>query len=219
VGGLGFSMFCAPIAALLFPELVPAPILVLGCPLAALVAVRERRAIEWKVAGYTLAGRLLGAALAALVVKVLSAGLASVLFGILILTGVALSVKGWRVAPTRTNSSLAGVASGLMGTITSAGAPPLAIAMQHLPPAPLRATLGCIFFFGSVMSLVALAAVGKAGAADLVLGMFLLPWLVAGFGISGPIARRMSRDAMRNFLLLLASFGAVAVLVQAALRP
>lgn len=218
VGGLGFAMFCAPIAALTFPELVPAPILVLGCPLAALAAVREREAIQWGVAGFALAGRFAGAVMAAFVVQILPAALASILFALLILTGVALSVQGWQVTTTRANSAVAGVASGLMGTITSAGAPPLAIAMQHLAPAPLRATLGCIFFIGSVMSLAALASVGRAGSADLVLGLFLVPWLVVGFYASGPIARRMSRAAMRNFLLLLAAFGAVAVLVQAALR-
>jgi uncharacterized membrane protein YfcA len=218
IGGLGFAMFCAPIAALMFPELVPAPILVLGCPLAALAAVRERESIQWSVAGFSLVGRFGGAVMAAFVVQMLSAQLATILFAVLILAAVALSVKGWRVETPPTSSTLAGFASGLMGTITSAGAPPLAIAMQHLAPAPLRATLGCIFFLGSLMSLAALAAVGRAGTADVVLGLFLAPWLVAGFGASGPIARRMSRKAMRNFLLLLATVGASALLVQAAVR-
>jgi hypothetical protein len=218
VGGLGFSMFCAPIAALLFPQLVPAPILVLGCPLAALAAAREFEAIQWRVAGFALGGRLAGAVLAAFVVQLLSPESASIAFALLILGGVALSVRGWRVATTPVNSAAAGVASGLMGTITSAGAPPLAIVMQHLAPSPLRATLGCIFFIGSVMSLVALASVGKAGGRDVMLGLVLLPWLIAGFVASGPIARRMSRGAMRNFLLLLAAFGATAVLVQVGLR-
>lgn len=219
VGGLGFAMFCAPIAALVFPELVPAPILVLGCPLAALAAVRERDSIRWNIAGFALAGRFAGAVMAAFVVQFLPASLASILFALMILAGVALSVRGWNVATTRANSAAAGVASGLMGTITSAGAPPLAIAMQNLEPAPLRATLGCIFLIGSVMSLAALAAVDRAGTADLVLGLILTPWLVAGFAASGPIARRMSRAAMRKFLLTLAASGAIAVLVQVALRP
>jgi uncharacterized protein len=217
IGGLGFAMFCAPIAALAFPQLVPAPILVLGCPLAALAAVRERHSIQWSVAGFALAGRLAGAVLAAFVVKILPTPLASILFALMILTGVVLSVRGWHVATTPANSAAAGLASGLMGTITSAGAPPLAIAMHNLEPAPLRATLGCIFLIGSVMSFAALAAVGRAGSADLVLGLFLAPWLLAGFAASGPIARRMSRAAMRNFLLTLAAFGAIAVLVQVTL--
>jgi uncharacterized membrane protein YfcA len=218
VGGLGFSMFCAPVALLMFPELVPGPILALGCPLALLAGLREFRAIEWGTAGYTLAGRAVGAALATAVLQVLSGPTLSILFALLILTGVILSVRGWVVSTTPTSSTAAGVASGLMGTITSAGAPPLAIAMQNLPPAPLRATLGCVFFAGSVMSLVALAAAGKTDAHQLLIGVLLLPWMVAGFFASGPLARRMSRTGVRKVLLSLATLSALAVLGQAFLH-
>jgi hypothetical protein len=39
-----------------------------------------------------------------------------------------------------------------------------------------------------------------------------LPWVVAGFALSGPIAYRLSRRGVRNVLLALAAPGAVAVL-------
>jgi hypothetical protein len=218
VGGLGFTMFCAPLALLLFPELVPGPLLVLGCPLAALAAVREFRAIEWSTAGYALAGRACGALLATAVLRVLPATSLSVVFALLILTGVALSARGWKVGTGVAASTGAGVASGLMGTITTAGGPPLAIAFHHLPPAPMRATLGCVFFVGSIFSLLALAMVGHASAHDLTLGLLLLPWMVAGFFLSGPLARQMSRTQVRALLLGLAAFGGIAVLVQTAIR-
>jgi uncharacterized membrane protein YfcA len=214
VGGLGFSMFCAPVAVLVFPELVPGPLLALGCPLALLAGLREFRAIEWHTAGYTLVGRAGGAFLATAVLQVLSGPTLSVLFAFLILLGVYLSVRGWQVRTTPAACTTAGFASGLMGTITSAGGPPLAIGMQNLPPEPLRATLGCVFFIGSVISLVALASVGKTDLHHLAIGVLLLPWMVAGFLISGPIARRMSRAGVRRVLLGLASIGAVAVLAQ-----
>jgi hypothetical protein len=214
VGGLGFSMFCAPVALLLFPELVPGPILALGCPLALLAGLREFSAIEWGTAGYTLVGRALGAALATAVLQVLSDPTLSILFALLILAGVALSVRGRVVSTTPSASTAAGLASGLMGTITSAGAPPLAIAMQNLPPATLRATLGCVFFVGSVMSLVALAAAGKTNTHQLLVGVLLLPWMVAGFFASGPLARRMSRSGVRKVLLCLATASALAILAQ-----
>lgn len=218
VGGLGFAMFCAPVALLLFPELVPAPLLALSCPLAVLAAAREFGSISWPTVAYALLGRFGGALIAAIVVQLLSPQMLSMLFALLILAGVGLSLRGWHVAATPVSSTTAGFASGLMGTITSAGAPPLAIAMQHLPPAPLRATLGCIFFAGSVMSLGALALVGKAQADHLAIGVLLTPWMVAGFALSGPLARRLSRRGLRMFLLGLAAFGALAVLVQLAVR-
>ena len=215
IGGLGFAMFCAPLALLLFPELVPGPLLALSCPLALLAMLREFRAIEWSTAGYALAGRVGGALLATAVLRFASPSTLSVLFALLILTGVALSVRGWQVRPTPATSGTAGFASGLMGTITSAGAPPLAIALQNLPPAPLRATLGFVFFAGSVISLAALHAAGRASGDELLVGLLLTPWMVAGFAASGPLSRRLSAQGLRGVLLTLATLGALAVLAQA----
>ena len=43
VGGVGFTMFSAPVAAMVCPELVPGPLLMLGGCVTFLTAVRERR--------------------------------------------------------------------------------------------------------------------------------------------------------------------------------
>lgn len=218
VGGLGFAMFCAPVAALLFPELVPGPLLALGCPLALMAGLREWAAIDWPVAGAALVGRVAGTGLAAAALALLPVATLSLVFAGLILAGVALSLSGWRVAASRSSVGMAGLASGLMGTITSAGAPPFAIAMQNLAPATLRATLGCVFFIGSAISLGALAAVGRMNGAHLLLAVLLAPWMVAGFAISGPLAQRLSRRGLRHFLLALATFGALGVLAQSIMR-
>ncbi|MBS3996741.1 MAG: sulfite exporter TauE/SafE family protein [Hydrogenophaga sp.] len=214
VSGLGFAMFCAPIAALLFPELVPGPLLALSCPLALMTGLREFHSIEWHTAGHAITGRVLGTALAAACMTVLSVQTLSLLFAALILSGVALSLKGWRVAHSARNTTLAGMASGLMGTITSAGAPPFALAMQHLPARRLRGTLGAVFFIGAALSLVALAMVGRMGAPELWLSGLLMPWMVAGFVLSGRIKFLMHQHTLRPMLLALATFGALGVLVQ-----
>ena len=60
VGGLGYAMFCAPLAAIFFPELVPGPLLAVGAPLALLAYLRERDALNGHVAAATLAGRVIG---------------------------------------------------------------------------------------------------------------------------------------------------------------
>lgn len=218
VSGLGFAMFCAPIAALLFPELVPGPLLALSCPLALMTGLREFHAIEWRTAGQAIAGRVLGTALAAVCLAWLPVQTLSLLFAALILTGVALSLKGWRVAHSGRNTTLAGMASGLMGTITSAGAPPFAIAMQHLPANRLRGTLGAVFFIGAALSLVALAMVGRMGAPELWLSALLMPWMVAGFVLSGRIKFLMRQQSLRPMLLGLAAFGALGILVQTLTR-
>ena len=217
-GGLGFAMFCAPLAALLFPELVPGPLLALACPLSLLAAWRESEAIDWGGVGWSLTGRGVGTVAAAGCLAVLSADVLSVLFALLVLAAVGLSLCGWQVRPSRASHVVAGAASGLMGTITSAGAPPLAIAMQGMAPPRLRATLGCIFFLGAALSLAALAAVGRMHLDGLGLALLLAPWMIAGFAISGPLARRLAPAQLRHFLLGLASLGAIAILAQTWVR-
>src|SRR5690606_37238819 len=60
VGGLGYAMFCAPLAAIFVPELVPGPLLAVGAPLALLAYLREREALNRQVAAATLVGRVIG---------------------------------------------------------------------------------------------------------------------------------------------------------------
>jgi uncharacterized membrane protein YfcA len=216
VGGLGFAMFCAPLAALWFPELVPGPLIALACPLSLMAALREARAIDWQAAGTGLAGRVVGTAGAALCLALLSADTLSLLFALLILAAVALSLRGWRVAASPRNVAIAGVASGVMGTITSAGAPPFAIAMQHLRADRLRATLGCIFFAGSAVSMATLALVGRMGLRELQLALLLAPWMLGGFAASGRLGQLLHHRSPRPLLLGLAAFGALGILAQRA---
>jgi uncharacterized membrane protein YfcA len=217
IGGLGFAMFAAPAAALFYPELAPAPLLVLASVLSLMAALRERTSIDWPIAGNTLAGRVVGTVLAAAVIATLPQRPLAVLFGLLILAGVAASLAGRHIPPTRANTGLAGLASGLMGTITSAGASPLALVMQELPPARLRATIGCILSVGAVVSLALLAAVGRFGIAELWLGVLLAPCMVAGFLASNGLTRRVPARALRRFLLLLTALGGLGVIAQALL--
>jgi uncharacterized membrane protein YfcA len=161
-----------------------------------------------------MVGRAGGTLLATAVVATAAPRTLALWFGALILAGVALSLAGWRVAPSRGNVAIAGIASGVMGTITSAGAPPFAIAMQSMQAASLRATLGCVFTMGAAFSVAMLATVGRFTLADLVLSVVLLPWVVLGFAVSGWVNRRLPGLALRPMLLAFAALGALAVLAR-----
>lgn len=214
VGGLGYAMFCAPLAAIFFPELVPGPLLAVGAPLALLAYLRERDALNRQVAAATLVGRVIGTFAAAGLLVLFSAHALSVLFAVLILAAVSLSTLGWRVQPSTTNLSIAGVASGIMGTITAAGGPPFAIAMQHLAPATMRSTLGVVFFAGTIVSLTALAWVGRMGSGQWLLSLVLLPWMLGGFLASNRLARHVSKATIRRWLLGTAAVSACIILLR-----
>jgi uncharacterized membrane protein YfcA len=216
IGGIGFAMVSAPISVLLFPELVPGPLLVLGTGLALLGALRDFASINWRSLGVIMSGRVVGTIVGAATVSVMSTTLFSVVLAVLILVGVALSVSGWRVHATTGNLVAAGAASGFMGTITSSGAPPYAIVMQRVAPAELRGTIGCVFFAGGFFSLVMLGVVGHFDAKQFWLGLILFPFMMAGFAVSTPLTKFFSREATRYFLLALAAAGSIGILIRAA---
>ncbi|RMX05896.1 sulfite exporter TauE/SafE family protein [Corticibacter populi] len=216
IGGIGFAMFTAPIAGLFFPELVPGPLLVLGCLLSTLSAWREFASVDWKAVGIGTAGRIAGTLLAALLMVLLSPNALSVAFALMILAAVAMSLGGWKIVQDATSLGAAGVMSGIMGTVTSAGAAPFAILMQNQAPARVRATMGCIFSFGAAFSVLILVGIGRFDLHGLALAGLLLPWMLLGFAISSPIGRRLAGKA-RPLLLGLSAFSAVGILIKVVL--
>lgn len=217
IGGIGFAMVSAPISVLLFPELVPGPLLVLGTALALLAAARDFGDINWRSFGVIMGGRIVGTVIGAAIMSALSATLFGVVLASLILIGVILSVSGWRVSASDPALVTAGAASGIMGTITSSGAAPYAIVMQRVPPAELRGTMGGVFFVGGFLSLATLAVFGHFTSDQFWLGAILFPFVIAGFAVSTPLTRFFSRELMRHFLLALAAAGSIGILVRAAL--
>ena len=98
---------------------------------------------------------------------------------------------------------MAAIVSGVMGTITSVGAPPLALIYQNRAPGPSRATLGAFFTLGVALSLIALIATGWCNWHDAQLALIMAPAMVAGLWVAGRL--RSHFDSRYRSLMLLAS--------------
>ncbi len=214
VGGVGFAMFAAPVAAMFFPQLAPGPLLTLGGFISLLTALRERAAIDWPAVSYALAGRAVGTLIAIYAMARFAPQALGVLFACMILAAVGLSVAGLRFSATPGRVSGAGVASGIMGTMTSVGAPPIAIVLQHAAPPRLRATLGMVLFLGSIFSLAMLALAKRYTGYHAGLALSLAPFLLAGFAVSNRLRTLLPPRAVRGVLLVACAMGAVGVLVK-----
>lgn len=214
VGGVGFAMFAAPVAAMFFPQLAPGPLLTLGGFISLLTALRERAAIDWPAVSYALAGRAVGTLIAIYAMARFAPQALGVLFACMILIAVAMSVAGLRFSATPGRVSGAGVASGIMGTMTSVGAPPIAIVLQHAAPPRLRATLGMVLFLGSIFSLAMLALAKRYTGYHVGLALSLAPFLLAGFAVSNRLRTLLPPRAVRGVLLVACAMGAVGVLVK-----
>lgn len=214
VGGVGFAIFAAPIAVFFVPQMVPGSLLVLGGSVSFLAAIRERREIVLPIVGVAVLGRTIGTVVATVGMTQLPANYLGLLFGVFILLAVLLSASGVKVKPSLRNVSLLGTISGVMGTLTSVGAPALAIAMQTLAPSQFRATLGATLFLGSIFSIVSLAVARLFTTQDLLLATTLWPFMYLGFRLSNKLRHKVSAKVLRHFLLWFCGLSGVILIIK-----
>jgi uncharacterized membrane protein YfcA len=212
--GFGLVLVAAPIVTMVDPRLVPGPMLVSAFALTVVMSLRDREGIDGRGIGVAFVGRIPGSLIGAWLLTLLTpAALELVVAGTVIL-GVAMTGSGLRIPLSRGSLLGAGFLSGVMGTTTAIGGPPIAIVYQHAPGRDLRGTLSGFFVVGSLVSIVTLALVGRFGWADLRLGAALLPATAVGYVLSGPAVRVMDRGYTRLGVLAVSTAAALVLLAR-----
>ncbi len=212
--GFGLNLLAAPILALIDPAFVPGPALAAGIVQPIIMGWRERASVELGHIGWAAIGRVAGTATGVVVLTLASATQANVTFGVLVLLGVVLSILGLNLSPTPRALIGAGCASGVMGTISSIGGPPIALLYQHERGNKLRGTLAGHFMIGSAIALAGLTAAGHFGLHDAIAASVLVPGILLGFPLATPLARIIDRRSARPAILALAALAALLVIVR-----
>lgn len=212
--GLGLGLLAAPVFALADPALVPGTILLMTSVLPMLTAWRERRGVDWRGLGFALVGRVPGTAVGVYVVATQPPSTTAIVVGVVVLGAVALSVTAWEARPTPRALLAAGLISGVGGTATSIGGPPVALLYQRSGGATLRGTMGMYFLIGNVSSVLALTAAGEVAGRDVTRALLLMPFLLAGFLLSGPLRRHVDGPRLRTAVLAVSAGSAVLLLVR-----
>lgn len=207
--GFGIGMFAAPIVALIDPALIPGTLIMVATLVTLMVVVREREAIDLAGTGWALTGRLPGTVAGALLLAVLPHRALAILLAGVVLGGVVLTSSGWIPAARRRNVVLAGAASGLLGTATAIGGPPMALVWQRNSGAQLRGTMSGFFLIGSVMSLVVLAATGAVNRHTLWGFAVLVPAAVLGYLLSHVLNRHLNPGRLRRLAITVSAAGAI----------
>ena len=131
-----------------------------------------------------------------------------------VLLAVAVSLTKWQIHPTYPNLGAAGFASGFMGTITSVGGPPMAIAYQRGDARVRQATLAAYFGVGSVLSVVVLSIAGEIHARQWKLALVLLPGIIIGIVVSRWLVRVTESRLARPLILAMSAASALILLAQ-----
>jgi uncharacterized membrane protein YfcA len=177
------------------------------------VAGREFAAMDRQL-GFAYLGLVPGAVAGALVVAVVPQDDLSVPLGVLVLVAVVLSAVRWQPVPRPTTLTAAGAASGFLASAASVGGPPMALLYAREDAAKLRSTVSGFFVVTAALSLGLLAAVGRFDLHDLRTSLLLLPAVVVGFALSGPLRSYVDRSGTRPFVLGLSALAAVIAIVE-----
>ena len=211
--GIGMALVAAPVLALIEPRFIPGPMLLAGVVLAWTTAYRERGSLDTRGLGISFIGLAGGTVIGALLLKVLSGPMLSKVFGLVIMTAVAVSVLAPPIEASRLALLLGGGAAGVMGTMVGIHGPPIALVFQHAPPAVARAMIGAFSVCAYVGTVLALVAVGLFGQYELSLAAVLLPGVTAGLLAAPFVAERIDRRRLQVAILLVsATSGAILLL-------
>ncbi len=211
--GFGLGLTAAPMLTILDPSLMPGALLVPAGVLPLLSFAREARHTDWPGLSWALAGRVAGSVAGAAVVVVLPLRALGAVVGAVVLGAVTLSVLKIKIAKNPGTLLSAGFVSGAGATSAAIGGPPIALVYQRDAGPQIRATLAVFFCSGSAISLAALAAAGHLPGHSLAAGAALIPFVAAGFALSGPLRRYLDNGRMRAAVLALATISALALIV------
>lgn len=215
--GLGLGLVSAPVLALVAPQMMPDLLLWLALLMPLVTLVREHHDVDWRGLAWALPWRVPGTAVGVWLVAQTRAETLGVMVGAMVLLSVLLTVRAVEVPVHWGTLSAAGFVSGVTGTATSIGGPPMALLYQHRSAAQIRSTLGIYFVAGAALSLAGLGVAGALEPTSLLLALAMVPCLLVGFALSRVADRWVPRRYIRAGVLLVCGLSAVAVLVRSLL--
>ncbi|WP_236571885.1 sulfite exporter TauE/SafE family protein [Janibacter melonis] len=212
--GFGMGMIAAPVVALVQPTLLPATLVLLAAVVTTLTLVTDRQHVDLRGTGWALTGRVPGSVAGAAVVALAPDRVLALLVAAVVLAGTVITGLGWRPEPTKGALLTAGAASGLFGTATSIGGPPMALVWQGHHGARLRGTMSAFFLVGSAVSVATLAVAGAVDAEIMRAVVLLLPMPVVGFVLSRGLNRVLDPVRQRRVAIAVSVVGAVLLIGQ-----
>ncbi|MFG1615482.1 sulfite exporter TauE/SafE family protein [Nonomuraea wenchangensis] len=212
--GFGLGLVAAPVLTLLDPDLMPGAIQVVNATLPLFTLAVEWRRVDWRGLGFAVLGRVPGSVLGALVIVYVSVYSRGLLVAVMVLVAVALTARAVSVPRNGATITSAGFVSGVTGTATGIGGPPIALVYQTAKGPQIRATLAMFFFLSAVQSLVILAIVGELPGRALSTGATLIVPMLLGFLVSGPLRRYLDGGKVRTAVLVVAAVSAVGLIAQ-----
>ena len=212
--GYGVGMFCAPLLFLISPSLVPAPLIMISTIITIFMVLRDREHLQFNQVSWAMVGGLSGTIVAGLILTITSKDQFELAFGVLILIAVFISVLGFSPKVNKVSNAIAGFASGLMGTITAVGGPPMALLYQHGDIRNIKANLTAFFLFLNIVAITTLAFIGEISLNTLTTVLLTLPGIAIGLYISIKAHHIVPGHLIRRWILALSTITSIIAIIK-----
>lgn len=208
LAGFGSALVNIPLLLLVYePGTVIAVNAALSLFVMANVALDSRRELRAGIVLWLAPFSVLGAVAGARILQAAEPEYIRLAVGPVVVLSAILLHLGTRLpgAKSRWGDAAAGSASGLLGTSTGIGGPPviLLLASRELPKRVFRGNIAAYFMCLSAISLAVLFLGGLAEAGDLALAALLVPATFAGKVAGTALLGRFSEESFRSVTLVL----------------
>lgn len=213
--GFGMAVVAAPVIVLIEPQWVPVVLTFTALPLCAINAWNQRDALEIRSMIVPLITRIPGTGLGAWLLLQLNITGLRILVSLCVLLAVVFTLFSGKFSATPTRLGWAGFLSGITGTTTSIGGPPMALVMQHGNPRAVRANISLFFTYGCIVSIIGYTIAGIMSIDLLIDSLSFLPCTLIGFYYGIRLRDYVDGDRFRPLILGLCSIAALVALIGA----
>lgn len=210
--GFGLAVIGAPLLLMLESRLVPVVLVMFGLMVALMMVGAYRREVRVGAVGMALVGRVPGTLLGIWLLLVAPLFVLEKMIALIVLSSVAVSLLKFSLPVNRVSLFIAGLVSGIFGTVSAIGGPPIALLMHRLPADSARANLSAFFICSATMTLLALLIAGKIHVWHLTLAATFVPAVILGNVLAARIAHRLDRGALQRSSLLLSTLAALGLI-------
>ncbi len=211
--GFGLGLLCAPVIYMIYPELVPGPMIMNALLITSILSVKHRAKIDFHQTGFSIMGGTAGVLVAGVVMLFIDSHQYQLLFGISILVAVALSLVGIAPRVSIISNLIASMLSGFLGTTTSAGGAPMGLLYQTVQKEKIKANLSIFFTYINLFAIIVLSLAGVIGFSDFVLFLYCIPALLVGWILAIYINRRINEKLIRTLILTIASLSGLMLVI------
>lgn len=209
------AILAAPVIVATKPEWVPVVLSATALILSLINIYDLRKYIEFSSLRIAFITRIPGTFVGAALLSQLSLSSLQLLVAATVLLAVILSLIGKQFHYTPTRLAMASFVSGITGTSTSIGGPPMALVMQHGDPKHIRANLALYFGYSCIISLISYALIDRLSLTLIWVSLSFAPVCIAGFILGKRWRGQLDAKRFRPALLFICGVAGLFTLVRA----